>query len=41
MLRRLNLSETFDKVSLQSTSASLDQSGMAVVRFALTCEVKY
>jgi len=41
MLRRLNLSETFDNVSLQSTSASLDQGGMAVVRFALTCQVKY
>jgi type IV pilus assembly protein PilN len=41
ILRRLNLSETFDNVSLQATNASLDQGGMAVVRFALTCEVKY
>lgn len=41
-LRRLNISKVFDKVTLQSTSAAIDQKlGQPVVRFALSCEVKY
>jgi type IV pilus assembly protein PilN len=41
-LRRLNLSELFDKVTLQSTSAQTEQAtGLPVVKFQLTCEVKY
>jgi len=40
-LRRLNISEVFDKVTLQSTSASSDREGSPTVRFSLTCEVKY
>jgi type IV pilus assembly protein PilN len=41
-LRRLNLSEVFDKVSLQSTSAANDtKTGTPTVAFTLSCEVKY
>jgi type IV pilus assembly protein PilN len=41
-LRRLNISEVFDKVTLQSTTSATDAgSGLAVVRFLLSCEVKY
>ena len=41
-LRRLNVSELFDKVTLQSTSAQMDPgTNTPVVRFQLTCEVKY
>jgi type IV pilus assembly protein PilN len=40
-LRRLNISELFDKVTLQSTGMSGDKSGQSVVTFSLTCEVKY
>ena len=41
-LRRLNISKVFDKVTLQATSAAMDQRlGQPVVRFALSCEVKY
>ena len=41
-LRRLSLSETFDQVTLQSTSSRKDgKSQMDVVDFQLSCEVKY
>jgi type IV pilus assembly protein PilN len=41
-LRRLNISEVFDKVTLQSTNSATDTgSGMSVVHFILTCEVRY
>jgi type IV pilus assembly protein PilN len=41
-LRRLNLSSTFSKVTLQSTAASSDKtSDLTIVHFTLTCEVKY
>ena len=41
-LRRLHVSEVFDKVTLQSTTSSIDQTtGLPIVRFTLTCEVKY
>jgi type IV pilus assembly protein PilN len=41
-LRRLNISEVFDKVTLQSTNSATDTgSGMAVVHFVLSCEVRY
>jgi type IV pilus assembly protein PilN len=41
-LRRLNVSETFDQVTLQSTSAIPDpKTQLPVVRFTLSCEVKY
>jgi len=41
-LRRLNLSEVFDQVSLQSTSSSTDaKTGLPVVNFTVSCEVKY
>jgi type IV pilus assembly protein PilN len=41
-LRRLNVSELFDAVTLQSTSAITDTAtGLPVVKFSLTCEVKY
>lgn len=41
-LRRLNVSEVFEKVTLQSTSAGTDgTTGLAIVRFSLSCEVKY
>jgi type IV pilus assembly protein PilN len=41
-LRRLNTSEVFDKVTLQSTAAGTDgATGLAIVTFTLTCEVKY
>lgn len=38
-LRRLNLSESFDRVALQATSSATE--GIAGVRFALNCQVKY
>jgi type IV pilus assembly protein PilN len=41
MLRRLNLSESFANVALQSTATAIDAGGLAMVRFALSCEVKY
>jgi type IV pilus assembly protein PilN len=41
-LRRLDLSEVFDQVTLQATNASTDgQSQLPVVTFTLSCEVKY
>jgi type IV pilus assembly protein PilN len=40
-LRRLALSELFDKVTLQSTSADSEANGSSVVRFELTCNVRY
>jgi type IV pilus assembly protein PilN len=41
-LRRLNLSDVFDKVTLQSTAASHDpRTGLPAVSFSLSCEVKY
>jgi type IV pilus assembly protein PilN len=41
-LRRLNISKVFDHVTLQATSAAIDaKAGLPMVRFALTCEVKY
>jgi type IV pilus assembly protein PilN len=41
-LRRLNVSEVFDKVTLQATTSAADPiTGAPIVRFALTCEVKY
>lgn len=40
-LRRLNISELFDKVTLQQTGMSGDKSGNSMVTFTLTCEVKY
>ena len=41
-LRRLNISEVFRAVALQSTSAALDpKTGTPTVHFSLSCEVKY
>jgi Tfp pilus assembly protein PilN len=43
-LRRLNLSESFEKVTLQSTQFASNEAGRdgtAGVKFALNCEVKY
>ena len=41
-LRRLNISNVFDEVKLQSTAAAVDEkTALPVVRFALSCEVKY
>jgi type IV pilus assembly protein PilN len=40
-LRRLNISEVFDKVTLESTTAEIDSTELPVVKFSLTCEVKY
>jgi type IV pilus assembly protein PilN len=41
-LRRLNVSEVFDRVTLQQTASAIDQStGLPTVKFTLTCEVKY
>lgn len=41
-LRRLNLSEIFEKVTLRSTTASTDpKTGTPTVAFSLSCEVKY
>ncbi len=40
-LRRLNISKVFDEITLQSTTTSIDNSGVAIVKFSLTCEVKY
>jgi type IV pilus assembly protein PilN len=41
-LRRLNTSELFDKVTLRTTNAVIDiPTGLPVVSFNLTCEVKY
>lgn len=39
-LRRLNISQVFDKVTLASTEAS-SADGVPVVKFSLSCEVKY
>jgi type IV pilus assembly protein PilN len=41
-LRRLSLSEVFANVTLQSTAAAVDSgSGLPIVHFTLSCEVKY
>jgi type IV pilus assembly protein PilN len=41
-LRRLNVSELFDAVTLQSTASQPDATtGLPVVKFSLSCEVKY
>jgi type IV pilus assembly protein PilN len=41
-LRRLNTSEMFDKVTLRTTTATTDSpTGLPIVHFQLTCEVKY
>jgi type IV pilus assembly protein PilN len=41
-LRRLNVSEVFDQVKLQATSSAADPAGgTPIVRFALSCEVRY
>jgi type IV pilus assembly protein PilN len=41
-LRRLNVSEVFDQVTLQATTSAIDPTtGLPIVRFTLTCEVKY
>lgn len=41
-LRRLNISKIFDQVTLQNTSAALDDKDQEpIVRFTLSCEVKY
>jgi type IV pilus assembly protein PilN len=40
-LRRLNISEVFDKITLTSTSAAGDREGGTAVKFSLSCEVKY
>jgi type IV pilus assembly protein PilN len=41
-LRRLNISELFDKVTLQSTSSTAEAgTGMSIVNFEVSCEVKY
>lgn len=39
-LRRLSISELFQKVTLQSTSAAV-QGGVSVVQFTLSCQVRY
>jgi len=41
-LRRLALSEIFENVTLETTASSKDaDSGLPVVQFRLSCEVKY
>ena len=40
-LRRLTISELFDKVSLASTGSVPDKGGLPVVTFSLSCEVMY
>lgn len=40
-LRRLSISELFDKVSLSSTGQVADKGGLPVVTFSLSCEVMY
>ncbi|MDD9934261.1 MAG: PilN domain-containing protein [Myxococcales bacterium] len=41
-LRRLNISELFQEVTLEKTSASKDPgTGLPVVQFSLTCKVEY
>jgi type IV pilus assembly protein PilN len=41
-LRRLNISELFQEVTLEGTSAAADPgTGLPVVSFSLTCKVKY
>lgn len=41
-LRRLNLSQIFAKVTLQSTSAAVDSpTQLPIVKFLVSCEVKY
>jgi len=40
-LRRLTISELFDKVTLMSTGSISDKGGLPVVTFSLSCEVMY
>ena len=40
-LRRLTISDLFDKVTLSSTGSVADKGGLPVVAFSLTCEVTY
>jgi Tfp pilus assembly protein PilN len=41
-LRRLSLSELFEKVTLQATSSATEQgSSVPVVSFELSCQVRY
>lgn len=40
-LRRLSISELFDKVTLSSTGSQKDAAGLPVVTFSLSCEVTY
>jgi type IV pilus assembly protein PilN len=41
-LRRLNVSEVFDQVKLQATTSASDPAGgTPIVRFTLSCEVRY
>jgi len=40
-LRRLTISELFDKVALSSTGQVADKGGLPVVTFSLSCEVMY
>jgi hypothetical protein len=41
-LRRLNISELFDKVTLQSTTSATEPgTGLSIVNFEVSCEVKY
>lgn len=40
-LRRLSISELFDKVALASTGSVQEKSGLPVVSFSLSCEVMY
>jgi len=40
-LRRLTISELFDKVTLKETGSAADKAGLPVVTFSLTCEVTY
>ncbi|MDH5674723.1 MAG: PilN domain-containing protein [Myxococcales bacterium] len=41
-LRRLNVSELFEEIMLESTAAARDEaSGLSVVEFSMSCKVKY
>ena len=40
-LRRLTISELFDKVTLASTGQVADKGGLPIVTFSLSCEVMY
>ena len=40
-LRRLTISELFDKVTLKETGSKTDKGGLPVVTFSLSCEVAY